>query len=159
MIIDCNLITYYTAEEILPYPQYPSGEKGDDSIYRFAKEPTNYPTLLVEEDIVFKNKTGIKKGFYQAVLSSDFDSLLLYESGKLKAKIPVVSIEQRKDVKPAKQKVQKQSIWKKPKKNNRGKDSEDFTYQNAALYYDQQNKSYVIIYERGNTKAVGVIKL
>ncbi len=168
MLIDCNLISYYSVEEVLPHPQYQSGEKaGENPIYKYSAPAKTYPILTLEEDILFSDGRGIKKGFYQTVLSDDCNFIVLIESGAVKAKIPVVSIEQRKHVEPTKQKVERK--WRKPPegkqykppqplKNNKGVDKSDFIYLKASMYYDVDNNSYILIYERGNTKAVGVIK-
>ena len=168
MLIDCNLIAYYSVEEVLPYAQYPSGEKaGENPIYKYSASAKTYPILTLEENIIFDDGRGIKMGFYQVILSEDFSSLILVESGKIVAKIPVVSLEQRKQMPSVKQKVKKKRIkpqegkqYKPPQplKNNKGVDSSDFIHLKASMRYDSDNNSYVLLYERGNTKAVGVIK-
>lgn len=155
MIIDCNLISYYTPEEIMPYPQTRSGAKDDDkAIYRFSNKSDDNPILMLEEDLIAKNGTGLKKGFYQVILSDDFSFFLLYQSNELKAKIPVVSISQRKEMPMEKTKKPP----KKPKKNNKGEDSKKFIYQHAQIKYDPENNCYILFYERANTKGVGIIK-
>ncbi len=168
MLIDCELISYYSADELIPYPKYTSGERDDKSIYKYSEPEKTYPVLTVEQDIQLNDGRGIKQGFYQVLLSEDCDFLLVVESGAIKAKIPVVSIEQRKPMPITKQKVERKLIkppegkeWKAPQKlkNNKGVDSDDFIYRKAEIYFDTGTNSYVLIYERGNTKAVGVIKL
>lgn len=168
MLIDCDLISYYSVEELLPYAQYKSGEKaGENPIYQYSAPAKTYPVLTLEEDILLGDGRGIMRGFYQAVLSDDFDFIVLIESGRIVAKIPVISLEQRKPMPLVKEKVTKKRIKPpegreylppQPKKNNKGVDSADFIYLKASVYYDSENSSYVLVYERGNTKAVGVIK-
>ena len=168
MLIDCDLISYYSVEELLPYPQYQSGEKaGENPIYKYSAPSKTHPVLTLEQDILFDDGRGIKQGFYQVLLNDDFDFLILVESGDIKAKIPVISIGQRKEMPLVRQKVERQfrkpregTQYKPPQplKNNKGIDSEDFIYLNASMHFDKDNDSYVLIYERGNTKAVGVIK-
>lgn len=162
MLIDANfdLIAFYTEKEVLPYPRYTSGgDKGTDSIYQYALPEKDAPILVIEKDIIYDDGTGLKTGFYQVTLSDDYDFLLLFESGKLKAKIPITSISHRSEAKLEKQKPKKQRNWFKTQdKFNKGKDSKEFLYRKATLNFDPPTNSYVLIYERGNIKAVGVMK-
>lgn len=155
--IPWEYISYgYTREESVPFPAYPSGGKDQDkSIYKYPTQENNNPLLIIEEDIMGNDGRGLKKGFYSTCPDENNDFLLLFQSGKLKAKIPIVSVEQRLKNPPVKDKKKP----KKKKKNYKGTDSEDFVHQSAEIRFWQEKSCYIIIWERANTRIRAVIKL
>ena len=69
--------------------------------------------MALEDDIVNENGYGLKKGFYKIIPDKYLDFLLLYQSGELKAKIPVVKMEIFESMNAEKeQKVKKMSYRK-----------------------------------------------
>ena len=90
-MIDCDLISYYTPEETLPYKQYQSGSKDDKkAIFENDIKEDENPMLTLAQDIVLESGLGLSRGFYRVTLSDDFDFLLIYSTGKLIAKVPII---------------------------------------------------------------------
>lgn len=158
-MVDCDLISYYTAEETLPFKQYQSGARADNTTIseKSGKEDEN-PILILTEDIILPSGLGLKKGFYRVELSDDFDFLLLYVSGKLWAKIPVIELGPL-NAKPKKsfKKERKWVFWH--KKDHLGESSENLIHKSCEIKYDRDTNSYLLFWERGNTRAIGVINL
>lgn len=147
----------YTREESIPFPAYPSGAVDKDNpIYTYPTSENTNPLMLLEEDIIGSDGRGLRKGFYEVRPDAAKDFLLLYQSGKLKAKAPIISIEQRKQVPPVKTKIKK---GKRIKKNYRGTNPEDFIYQHAEIFRDEQQGCYIIIWDRANTRIRATLKL
>ena len=92
MIADCNLIAYeFDKNQFTPQEIYPSGEKDEEKIInKYAPKGQNAPILTLQEDIINDEGYGLKKGFYNIYPDKYLDFLLIYQSGKLKAKIPVI---------------------------------------------------------------------
>ncbi len=156
MLADCDLIAYYTEEEIFPYKRYRSGELEEEKApYSEAAEDTN-PTLIIPQDIVSDSGYGIKKGFYKTKLSPEFDFLIIYSNGLVRAKAPILTID---TIKKEKKTLKKDRQWPWHKKDHLGEDSAKFVHQKAEIRYDKETGNYIIFWERGNTKAKALIKL
>jgi len=146
----------YTREESVPFPAYPSGGmEQDNPIYTTKTPDKDLPLLLIEEDLIREDGRGLKRGFYIVAADIENNFLLLYQSGKLKAKVPIISVEPRLDKPLTKEEKKK----KKKKKNYKGIDPEDFIYNKAEIFYDAETTSYLIIWDRGNTRIKGAMKL
>jgi hypothetical protein len=148
----------YTREQSVPFPAYPSGAKPPfESIYLLPDIPDAHnPLLIVKEDIINSAGRGLKRGFYETRLSQTADFLLLYQAGQLRAKIPVVTIEQRKPVASKKTKPKK---VKKKKKNYKGTNPEDFVYNRVELRYSAEQESYIILWYRANVRVTAAFKV
>lgn len=157
MIADCDLIAYYTVEEALPYKRYKSGElESEKAPYSELEEDSN-PTLVIPQDIISNSGYGIKKGFYKTKLSPDFDFLIIYSNGLVRAKAPILNIEA---IKTEKKTLKKDKSWQKwHKKDHLGVDSQKFIHQRAEIRYDKESGNYIIFWERGNTRATALIRL
>ena len=96
----------------------------------------------------------MKNGFYEVKPDSNFEYLNLYQSGEIKAKVPIISVEQV-DKNPPKP----MSERKEKKIRKKGIVPEEYVMSNANIYYDKQTGAYLLIYEFKNTKIKGVIKI
>lgn len=158
-MIDCDLISYYTPEETLPFKQYQSGSKDDKkAIFENDIKEDENPMLILAQDIILDSGLGLSRGFYRVALSSDFDFLLIYSTGKLIAKVPIIELGPI-DASPKKslKKPKKWMFWH--KKDHLGESSEDFVHKLCEIKLDPKTNSYLLFWERGNTRALGVIKL
>ncbi|GBF22853.1 hypothetical protein tpqmel_0257 [Candidatus Gastranaerophilus sp. (ex Termes propinquus)] len=145
----------YVREQYVPYPAYPSGARdGDNPIYNNPVLDNTNPLLLIEEDIIAPDGRGLRKGFYEVRPDIENNFLMLYQSGRLKAKAPILSVEQRKFVAPTKDQKKK-----KTKKNYRGINPEEFIYNKTELRYCADSSSYIIIWDRANTRIQAILKL
>lgn len=157
MLADCNLIAYYTEEEMTPFKRYRSGELEEEKAPYSELKDDNNPTLIIPQDIISDSGFGLKKGFYKTKLSDEFDFLIIHSNGTIRAKAPILKLE---TIKKEKKTLKKDKSWQKwHKKDHLGEDSAEFVHQSAEIRYDKENDSYVIFWERGNTKATALIKL
>lgn len=157
MLIDCNTIAYYTEEEILPFKRYKSGELDAEKAPYSELEEDNNPTLIIPQDIISDSGYGLKKGFYKTKLSDEFDFLIIYSNGIIRAKAPILKIEAIRQEKKTLKKDKSWQFWH--KKDHLGEDSTKFVHQKAEIRYDKENDNYIIFWERGNTKVTALIKL
>ncbi len=157
MFIDVNhsLIAERAYEsDIFKYPRYKSGVKdADKGVYKGVEGP-NYPLLLIEDNLVNEDGYGIKRGFYKVIPDEMQDFLILYQGEDVKAKVPIVSVEQISKTPP-----KKMSKWKKKKIKRKGILPEDYITSKANIYYDKINDNYIIIWEYKNIKIKGIFKL
>lgn len=192
------IASFRTIDEVLPYRQYTSGAKVEDNvIYKNKNENTN-PVLRLEYDILNKEGFGIKRGFYEIRPNSDFTVLMFIQSGKVKAKIPVISkeliskhgnsyewednrqgffdkiingkkqpstaigrlTEENTIVSPKRIMPELTEKEKKKRKNRfkKGIDPIEYIHSKAEMKYDEELKNYIIIWEKYNTRVIGVIK-
>ena len=97
MPIDFNhvqIAEWRTIDEVLPYTQYKSGAYDNDNpAYKYSEESTSNPILALEYDILNKDGFGLKRGYYEVGTDENFSCLYFVESGKIKAKIPVIKKE------------------------------------------------------------------
>ena len=160
--------------ETRPYPQQPQISAGlivgTQSIYKYSLRESSYPTLSLVEELSDGNGNVIPSGHYELALSDEKDFLILIQSKKALAIIPVFKVEidmsqyeQVHDKKSLKRKIkEKKEILKTNKK--RAKEGmppvneEQDIYQEATIEYIPQGNYYLIRYERGDVKAWGAIK-
>ncbi len=194
MAIDLSydyIAAFRTIDEVLPYKQYNSGAKVENNaIYSTEKINTN-PVLRLEYDILNSDGFGIKRGFYEIRPDGDYTYLMFIQSGKVKAKIPVISTESISeyghDYEWADKKKTKDTLnsnpsrisdvntvvlpdkipppltekqKKKRKKDfKKGIDPLEYIHSEVKMQYDETLLSYVIIWEKYNTRVIGVLKL
>lgn len=167
MQIDNNLIAYeYFKNQFVPNEVYTSGQKDETKLidkYSIKKEAA--PVLTLEEDIVNPEGYGLKKGFYSVRPDKYLDFLLLYQSGKLKAKIPVVEMEIQETINPKQEKVEKISIRKYKKQQEKeyrkylnGENPSDVEWSEVNIYKLKESNSWVIVYNSKIIQLFGVIK-
>lgn len=167
MLIDNNLVAYeYFKNQYVPKEVYPSGEKEETKLidkYSFSdKEAT---ILTLEEDIVNSNGYGLKRGFYSVVPDKYLDFLLLYQSGKLKAKVPVISMKVFETNNPEQPKIKKMSAKKyarmqekKQRKYMNGENPEEIVWSEVKIFKNNNSNTWLIIYNSNNIELLGVIK-
>ena len=167
MQIDDNLIAYeYFKNQFVPKEVYVSGEKEETKLIdKYSPNKSSAPILTLEDDIIDGKGFGLKKGFYNVIPDKYLDFLLLYQSGKLKAKIPVISMEVYETNNPEQQKVKKMSAKKyareqekKYRKYMDGINPEEISWSEAQIC-KQDEKTWLIVYNSNNIQLLGVIKL
>jgi len=161
-------------DQINPYKGTLSGEREHQKpSYRIGPPSTKNPILTLQDDIVGFDGRGLKKGFYEVKMDEEYDFFLLIQSGKLKAKIPVLEVKNIKDNPPVETEIKK-IIPKKIKKERekeekrrkkreykyrKGELPEDYVHSKAELFYDKSTDNWVIIWELENTRAIGSFKI
>ena len=83
-------------ENIRAYPIMPQETSGVDlgsqAIYRYALKESDYPTLIIIDPIYDNGGNVIQPGYYELALSDMRDFLILIQSKKAFAIIPVFSL-------------------------------------------------------------------
>lgn len=144
---------------------------GSQSFYKYALRESSYPTLSVVDELSDGHGNVVPAGHYELALSDERDFLILIQSKKAIAIIPVFKVEvdmsnyaQVKDNKTLKKlKKQEKEIAKTNKKRERkgmpliDKDKDDI-YQEATMEYNNAGGYFLIKYERGDVKAWGAVK-
>ena len=152
--------------------KYPAGIYSDDkAIFKYALPSTDQPNLIITDPLYDTEGNTIVPGYYELSLSSDRDKLILSQSEKIVAIIPVFKVEEDRNkeqlTQPMDNKSQKKidkekkKLEKKNKKLRRqGKMPLDppEIYTKATIQYDVGGDYYLIKYERGPIKAWGAIK-
>lgn len=168
MILDNNLIAYeYFKNQYTLNPVYPSGEKQEDSIIdKYGQNLKELPVLILERDIVNQDGRGLKQGFYNIIPDKYLDFFLIYQSGKLKAKVPIIEtkvIASTQDSKQEKPKRMSDSRYRKKlekeqRKYFKGENPAEVEFQEVEIIYDRQKEAYLIIYYSNNLELTGIIK-
>lgn len=144
---------------------------GTQSYYKYSLRESSYPTLSLVEELTDSYGNTIAPGHYELALSDEKDFLILIESKKAIAIIPVFKVEidmsqysqTRDDKTLRKEKKQAKEIAKTNKKREKkglplvDKEEEDI-YQDASIEYIPAGSYYLIRYERADVKAWGAIK-
>ena len=164
-------------DEQLLYHVYPSGlTEYQEAIVRYRHSNLNEPTLKLVDYIYDYNGNYIAPGIYELALSDDKEFLLLIESHKLIAVIPVFKlaqnqeevdrIQQEQAKKNRKLKMPKERYLDKMQRLLRIKYAEaaitppeDYVYMNAEIEYIENGGYYLITYENGMFRAWGAIKV
>jgi len=168
-----GLIALKTLDELLPkplYPTYPSGlQDSGNAVFRYSQKDSEHPNLMIVDAIYDNARNVIAPGYYELVLSDDRTNLVMVQSGKIIAVIPVFKIQEDKTEvdKIYDKKYQKKLAKKKKKKEKLDsqktatgiplQDTEEI-YMNATIEYQKDGDYYLIKYERGWLRAWGVIK-
>lgn len=159
-------------DEIMPYPPYPSYSSGlkesDKAIYKYALNSTDFPNLIIVDPLYDCEGNAILPGYYGLVLSDDRLFLILVQSEKVIATIPVFKLEEDKkeveklhDKEYLKQKAKDDAKQAKlnAKRAKQGLPPEKKeVYMNAGIEYQKDGDYYLIKYERGRIRAWGAIK-
>ena len=167
MLIDNNLIVYeYFKNQYVPKEVYVSGEKEETKLIdKYTSNQDGAPIMTLEEDIVNDKGFGLKRGFYAVKPDKYLDFLLLYQAGKLKAKIPVISMEIYETINPKQEKVKKMSAKKYAREKEKeyrkymnGLNPDDVEWNEANIYKLKEKNSWIIIYNSNIIQLSGVIK-
>lgn len=159
-------------EDIMPYAPYPIYSSGlkesDNSIYRYAKNLSDFPNLVIVEPIYDEAGNVIQPGYYGLVLSDDREFLVLIQGDLIFAVIPVFRLQedkqalaQERDKKYIRQKAKKDK--ERAKRNVKLAKSGippevDEVYMDATIEYQPNGDYYLIKYERDKIRAWGAIK-
>ncbi len=145
-------------DQLEPYKGTRSGAKEDHKpTYKSGPKGSDYPLLTLEDDIIREDGLGLRKGFYEVKLDDNFTYLLLVQSGKLKAKVPVVYIG-RKDANSA-EKLSEKEEEKRKWKYRKGEDPKEIVHSSVKMTFDMATNSYILDYTMGNILAKGILKL
>lgn len=161
-----------TTDDVMPYapyPNYPSGIKeGDKPVYRYATKTSDFPYLIIVDPIFDNDRNFIAPGYYGLMLSDDRKFLMLIQSEKIIATIPVFKLEEDKkaveklhDKKYQKQQAKEQKKQAKidAKRAKLGNPpAEKTVYMNATIEYKVDGGYYLVKYERDRIRAWGAIK-
>ncbi len=152
-------------------PQISAGViDGSQAIYRYSLRESSYPTLSIADTISDSKGNIIPPGHYELALSDERDFLILMQSKKPIAIIPVFRVDVDmstyavvKDKKALKkEKKEKKEIAKtnakRAKKGMPPINPEKDIYQEASIEYIPAGGYYLIRYERGDVKAWGAVK-
>jgi hypothetical protein len=151
---------------------YPSGiHANDNSLVRYAPKSSDQPNIIITDPIYDGEGNSIVPGFYELTLAADRDKLILSQSEKIVAIIPVFKVEEERNKQPVAQpmddksqkkfdKAQKKLAKKNKKLMREGKIPTEAPeiYTHASINYDEAGDYYLIKYERGNIKAWGTMK-
>ena len=148
-------------------PQETSGVPiGSQPIYRYSLKDSDYPTLIIIDEIKDENGVQISSGYYELGLSDEKDFFILMQTKQPIAIIPTFKIEEDKsliypDEKTKKikkkQEEERQKTNKKRAKIGISPDTEKI-YMDAKIEYIKEGNYYLIKYERGHIRAWGAIK-
>jgi len=144
---------------------------GTQSYYRYSLRESTYPTLTLVDEIADSQGNVIPPGHYELALSDEKDFLILIQSEKAIAIIPVFKVEidmskysQTRDNKALRKEKKKQKEVAKTnqKRERKGQPpvntEEDDIYQDAGIEYIPAGGYYLIRYERADVKAWGAVK-
>lgn len=167
MIIDNNFLAYeYYKNQFTPQEVYRSGEKEETKlINKYSEESKELPVIVLEDDIVNEEGYGLKKGFYNVCPDKYLDFLLIYQSGKLKAKIPVVKVEVFESNNPEQMKPEKMSyskyrkkLEKEYRKYMKGENPEEINWMEANIRQINGQNAWILEYNSNKLRLVGIIK-
>lgn len=167
MIADNNLIAYeYYKNQFVPNEVYTSGKKDETSlINKYSGDLLPSTVLALEDDIINSDGYGLKKGFYNVKPDKYLDFLLIYQTGKLKAKIPVSEVKYFESINAKAQKPKKMSYrryqkekQKEYRKYLKGENPEEINWTSAEIHYIDEQNAYILIYNSNNLEIAGVIK-
>lgn len=169
MILNNNLIAYeYYKNQFVPKEVYPSGERDETKLIdKYSFNNQNLPILVLEQDIVNKDGYGLKKGFYNIFHDKYLDFLLIYQSGKLKAKVPIINSKVFETINPETTQKPKKMSYSKYLKNEqknyrkylKGENPLEVEYQEVKTIYSKEENALLIIYTYNNLELTGIIKL
>ena len=170
MYID-NIMMHSETRVYPTEPQITAGiVVGTEAIYRYGLRESSYPTLSLVDEITDSLGNKITPGHYELALSDERDFLILIQSKKAIALIPVFKVEvdmsQYSQVREDKALKKKKKEAKKIAATNKKRakqgmppvNEEQDIYQEATIEYIPSGSYYLIRYERGDVKAWGAIK-
>ena len=157
-------------DQLAPYKGTLSGEKEyQKPSYNYGPPSTKYPILALEDNIVDENGKGLKKGFYEVRIDDNKQFLLFMQSGKLKAKIPIINYESLKK-QVSQQALNSKQMAKKMRKDakkaqkeaykyKKGELPKDIVFNDIKMTYDEKNACWVIIWEADESRAIGCFRI
>ncbi len=155
-------------KEIRPYPIEPQETSGvslgSQTIYRYSLQDSDYPILILVENISDGEGHKIEAGHYELALSDERDFLILMQTKNPVAIIPAFKIEEEKintdkKYKKIKKKQQKEREKTNKKRARKGMPPDvEPVYMNATIEYVKEGNYYLIKYERDRIRAWGAIK-
>lgn len=172
--MDITYIAQVTLEDLLPKrgtSVYSAGlQDKDKGNVKYGPNSSSEPTLSLVDPIFDNDRNVILPGYYELKLSTDRNFLILSQSQKQIATIPVFKIEEDKseitsapmDSKSQRKfdKEQKKEAKKNKKLIKEGKiPPEPVIYNNATIEYDVKGNYYLIKYERERIRAWGALKI
>ena len=165
MILDNNLIAYeYYKNQYTFKPVEISGAR-DENTDKYAFGKNNYAVLVLEEDIINSEGYGLKKGFYNVKTDEYMDFLIIFQSGKIKAKIPITETKVLEAIEPVQFKPKKMSQRKYLKEKQKeyrkylnGENPENIKIKTAQIHRLDEENSYILIYNTGNLEISGIIR-
>lgn len=151
---------------------YNSGIMDNDKGHiRYSNPSSIHPNLLIVNPIADDDRNMIMPGYYELVLTTDRQMLILVQAGKEIASIPVFKVEEDKSQELVAQPMDNKSLRKfnrKQKKKEKARkkaikqgkipEGEEEVYSNATIEYEPKGDYYLIKYERGKIQAWGAIK-
>ncbi len=148
-------------EKIFPYPTYPSGVlEGDSTLYKFAYPSTDNPVVRTAFTLYDNDGNSIAPGFYEVALTNDRKFLVLIQSRKILASVPVVKIEEKQidEYQQNEKELEKVKNAKKEKRNNK-KDTTELKQQARlkATITDSGDGYFILDYQTEFIKAKGYI--
>ncbi len=164
--------TILTFPEIRPYhiePQETNGVTlGSQAIYRYSLRDSDYPVLIIIDKICDSEGDIIHPGHYELALSDERDFLIIMQSKKPIAVIPVFKVEEDKEAFDKNQDKDYQKIIKKREKEREKTNKkrarvgmppdEEKIHMEASIEYIKDGGYFLIKYERGTIRAWGAIK-
>ncbi len=161
-----------THEYIRPYPQQPQETSGyyigSDAIYRYSLKDSEYPTIIIPDPLFDNNGGIIRPGYYEIALSDSREFLILMESKKPIAIIPVIKIEEDASEKnrlnnpTVKKELKKEAKAREKTNKDRAKvgmkPDEPEIFMEAEIEYHPKGEYYLIKYQKGEIKAWGAFK-
>ncbi len=165
-----GVLTHPRVRPYLPAPALEmSGiELGSQAIFRYAQKSSDYPTLSIVEPLYDGLGDTIKPGHYELALSDMRDFLILIQSKRPRAIIPVFKIEEdmseAKRLNDKKYKKQLEKEAKEREKTNKARAKRGqppdlpYVHMEASMEYIKEGDYYLIKYERGTIKAWGAFK-
>lgn len=164
-----------TIDELCPprgESTYPAGIMDYDKGYiKYAPKSSTQPTLAIVNPIGDNDGNIILPGYYELVLSYDRTMLILSQSEKIIAQIPVFKVEedltQEELAQPNSNKAQRKFDKEKKKEEKKNKkllrerkisSLEPEVYNKATIEYRPDGNYYLLMYERGKLRAWGAIK-
>lgn len=159
-------------ETIRPYPIEPQETSGlsvgSEVYYRYSLKESDYPTLIIIDPLYDGENNIIPPGHYELALSDSKDFLILIQSKKPLAIIPVFKIEEDESEKDRlndpkyKRQLKKEAKEKQKVNAKRARKGmppvQDYIHMEASIEYNPDGDFYLIKYQRGTIKAWGAIK-
>lgn len=141
---------------------------GSQAIYRYSLKDSDYPSLIITDEIVDEEGNIILPGHYELALSDEWDFLIILQSKKPIAIVPVFKVEEDKNAEEKKKDKEYQKIMKKREKEREKTNmkrvekgmplDEEKIHMEATIEYMHEGDYYLIKYERGTIRAWGAIR-
>ena len=150
-------------------PQETSGiTLGSQSFFRYSNKDSDFPTLTISEPLYDGKGDVLVPGHYELALSDMRDYLILIQSKRPRAIVPVFKLEEdvneaarlnQKDYKKQLKKEAKERAKTNAKRAKTGQPPDvPQVYMKATMEYIPEGGYYLLKYERGTIKAWGAFK-